>query len=63
MTQNKLQLTNEQTETMLIGTRQKMSSISLNILELDDTTVPLSDSVKCLGVLLDSTLSMEHFIS
>ena len=31
--------------------------------QLDDTTVPLSDSVKSLGVLLDCTLSLENFIS
>ena len=32
-------------------------------LYLDDITIPLSDSVKSLGVLLDSILSMEKFIS
>ena len=48
---------------MLIGSRQKLSSISINTLQLVDTTVPLSDSVKSLGVLLDSTLSMQNFIS
>ena len=31
--------------------------------QLDDTTVPLSDSVKSLGVLLDCTLALENFIS
>jgi len=57
MTQNKLQLNSEKTEAMLIGTRQKLSSVSVNTLEFDDTTV------KSVVVLLDSTLSMEHFIS
>ena len=63
MTQNKLQINSEKTEAVLIGTRQKLPSISVNTRQLDDTTVPLSDSVKSLGVLLDSTLSMENFIS
>ena len=63
MIQSKLQLNSEKTEAMLIGTRQKLSSISVNTIQLDDTTVPLSDSVKKLGVLFDSTLSMENFIS
>ena len=63
MAQNKLQLNSEKTEAMLIGTRQKLSSVSVNTLQLDATTVPLSDSVKSLGVLIDSTLSMENFIS
>ena len=48
---------------MLIGTRQKLSFISVNTLQLDDTTVPHSDSIKSLSVLLDSTMSMENFIS
>ena len=63
MTQNKLQLNSEKTEAMLTGTRQKLSSISVNTLQLDNTTVPLSDSVQSLGVVLDSTLSMENTIS
>ena len=63
MIQSKLQLNSEKTEAMLIGTRQKLSSISVNTLQPDDTTVPLSDSVKSLGVLLNNTLSMENFIS
>ena len=48
---------------MLIGTRQELTSVSVNTLQLDDTTVPLSDSVQSLGVLLDGTLSMENLIS
>ena len=62
MTQNKLQLNGEKTEAMLVGTRQKLSFISVNTLQLDDTTVPLSDPVKSLGVLLDSTLFMVNVI-
>ena len=61
MTRNKLN--SEKIETMLVGTRQKLSFISVNTFQLDDTAVPLSVSVKSLGVLLDSTLSMENFIS
>ena len=52
MTQNKLQPNSEKRETMLIGTGPKLSSISVNTLQLDHTTVPLSDSVKSLGILL-----------
>ena len=63
MTQNELQLNTEKTETMLIGTRQKLSSISVNTFQLENSTVSLSDPVKSLGVLLDSTLCMDNFIS
>ena len=50
-------------EAKLVETVQKLTFISVNTLQLDDTTVPLSDSVKRLGVLLDSSLSMENFFS
>ena len=63
MTRNKLQLNSEKIEAMLVGTRQKLSFISVNTFQLDNTTVCLSDSIKSLGVLLDSTLCMENFIS
>ena len=43
--------------------QDKNSSISVNTFQLGNTTVPLSDAVKSLGILLDSTLSMENFIS
>ena len=62
MTRNKLQLNSEKIEAMLVGTRQKLSFISVNTFQLDNTTVCLSDSIKSLGVLLDSTLSMENFV-
>ena len=52
MTKNKLQPNGERTEAMLIETKQKLSFISANILQLGDITVPLSDSVKSPGVLL-----------
>ena len=51
MTHNKLQLNSEKTEVILIRTRQKLSSISANALQLDSC------------ILLDSALSMENFIS
>ena len=53
MTHNKLKLNSEKTEAVLIETRQKLSSLSVNTLQLDYTTV----------VLINSTVSMENFIS
>ena len=47
---------------MLIGTKQKLSSLSVNSLQLDENSITLTDSVKNLGVTLDSTLSMQNFI-
>jgi hypothetical protein len=65
MTRNKLQLNGEKTEAMLSGTKHKLSSVSTTELYFEDNTlsVPLSLSVKNLGVTLDNTLSMQKFIS
>ena len=62
MTVNKLQRNGDKTEAMLIGTKQKLSSLSVSSLQLDETSITLSDSVKNLGVTLDSTLSMQNYI-
>lgn len=63
LTENKLKLNSDKTEALLTGTKQKLSSISATALQLSDATVPLSPQVKSLGVILDSTLSMQPHIS
>ena len=63
MTENKLKLNSDKTEALLVGTRQKLSSIQTTSLQLSDAIVPLSDRVKRLGVILDSTLSMQPHIA
>ena len=63
MTENKLKLNSEKTEALVVGTRQKLTSLSATNLQLADATVPFSPTVKSLGVHLDSTLSMRPHIS
>jgi hypothetical protein len=63
MTENKLKLNGDKTEALLIGTKQKLSAIPDASLLLSDATVPLSTQVKSLGVILDSTLSMQPHIA
>ena len=64
MTNNKLQLNDDKTEAILISTRQKLSQLPPSLsLQLINTSIPISDSVKNLGVHLDSTLSMQNFVS
>ena len=48
---------------MLIGTRQKLSQLPFLSLNLGNSTIPMSDSVKNLGVIIDNTLSMQNFVS
>ena len=63
MTENKLKLNSEKTEALVVGTRQKLASLTATDLQLADATVPFSPTVKSLGVYLDSTLSMQSHIS
>ena len=63
MTENKLKLNSETTEALIVGTRQRVVSLTASDLQLADATVPFSPTVKSLGVYLDSTLSMQPHIS
>jgi exonuclease III len=63
MTNNKLKLNDDKTESILISTRQKLSQLPPLSLQLCNTAVPITDSAKNLGVHIDSTLSMQNFVS
>ena len=63
MTENKLKLNSVKTEALVLGTKQKLASLTATDLRLADASVPFSPSVKSLGVYLDSTLSMQPHIS
>ena len=64
MTNNKLQLNDDKTEAVLISTRQKLSQLPPSLsLQLCNTSIPITNSAKNLGVHLDSTLSMQNFVS
>ena len=63
MTVNKLKLNGDKTEALLIGTQSRLSSLCVDLLQLGENSIPLSDSAKNLGVVIDNTLSMNKFIS
>ena len=63
MTENQLKLNQEKTEALLIGTKTKLPSVQVTDLHLSSSVLPLSPSVKRLGVALDNTLSMKQHIS
>ena len=63
MTENKLKLNSVKTEALVLGTKQKLASLTATDLRLADASIPFSPSVKSLGVYLDSTLSMQPHIS
>jgi hypothetical protein len=59
MTANRLKFNSGKIEALVIGTRQKVTSITFTHLQLADATVPFSQTIKSLSVYLDSTLSMQ----
>jgi hypothetical protein len=63
MTANRLKLNSGKTEVLVIGTRQKVTSITSTNLQLDDATVHFFKTDKSLGIYLDSTLSLQPHIS
>ena len=63
MTENKLKLNSEETETLIVRTRRRVVSFTASDFQLADATVPFSPTVKSLGVYVNPTLSMQPHIS
>ena len=64
MTQNKLKLNEDKTELIIIASKKICSSISLpTSVSLCGTDIPLSTSVRNLGVTLDQTLSFQIHVA
>jgi len=61
---NGLAINPDKSEAILFGSRQRLCSLpSLSIIDLAGTAVPLSDTVKTLGVTMDSKLTFRPNIS
>ena len=63
MTTNRLKMNNDKTELTFIGTPSKLKSIDQKSVAVDNVEISLSSNVKNLGVILDSSLSMDKAIS
>ena len=63
MTINKLKLNGDKTEFILLGRKRHLSETVINRLSIGSSCVSPSSSVRNLGVLLDSELSMQPQIS
>ena len=57
MNSNRLKLNADKTEVIIFGSRHKLSKVELNSITLNGVVVPLADSVRNLGVTLESDLS------
>ena len=56
MTSNWLKLNTDKTDFILLGTRQQLGKTSLKEIDINGVRVPVSTTVTCLGVLIDSEL-------
>ena len=63
MDSNKLKLSNDKTEALVVGTRFRTSVCYSEHLEIGGSPIPFQRKVKSLGVVLDSSLTMSHHIS
>ena len=64
MADSKLKMNDDKTELMAIGTRSKLSQVIPNLapVSISGCDIPLSQSVRNLGIYLDETLSMDAHI-
>jgi hypothetical protein len=63
MSKNWLKLNEDKIEALLCGTASSRDRIPFASVKVGDARIPFSDSVKTLGVVLDSDLSMHEHIS
>ena len=62
MTSNRLQLNTDKTDFILLGTRQQLGDTSLKEIDIHCVRFPVSTTVTCLGVLIDSELKFAAHI-
>ena len=57
MASNRLKLNEEKTQIIWLGTRHQLDKVTVQMLKLQNATVPFSSVVNDLGVLLDGQLT------
>ena len=62
MTGNRLKLNTDKTQFIWHGTQVQLSKVDIDRIELDEVSVPMSTTVRCLGVMLDGELSFAEHI-
>ena len=63
MSSNRLKLNDSKTEVILCGSDANLQKVTVNAIKVGDADIVFSDSVRDLGLILDSTLSMTSHIA
>ncbi|KAK6178265.1 hypothetical protein SNE40_013071 [Patella caerulea] len=63
MTANKLKLNDEKTEALLLGPKSRGDLCVLTHVHVGNLSIPISNSIRNLGVMFDSSLNMETHIN
>ena len=63
MIQNFLQFNGDKTEILICGTRQQLAKITVDTIQLGDSTISVTQSARNLGVIFDSNMNMNAHIT
>ena len=63
LSSNYLKLNDEKTEFLVVGSRQQRAKVKIDHLKVGSATIRPSDQVRNLGVIFDSSLTMEQHIT
>ena len=63
MSQQYLKMNNDKTEILLISSKPMSRKLHVPLLQIDNTGIISTSSAKCLGVIIDSHVSLETHIS
>jgi hypothetical protein len=63
MAQNRLKLNDDKSEVLLCGSKVNMAKVSVSTVNVGDTPIAPCDSVRDLGLILDSALTLHDHVS
>ena len=63
MNMNRLKMNDSKTEFIMIGSRQQMKKVTFNSLKVNDKQVEAADSIKYLGIHLDTNLNLKKHVT
>ena len=63
MTSNYLKLNDDKTEVIIVGTKAQLQKSNINTIDVCNSKIAVKNSVKNIGVYIDSELTMKHHVN